>query len=306
MKKFFIALALMHAAVFWAQEVSPSAGTVKRYADFKSKLVTPRHVDVWTPNGYSAKEKYAVIYMHDGQMLFDGSKTWNKQEWQADEIAAAMMEQNATKNFIIVGISSISASRHSDYFPQKPFEMLPVKQQDSLYAVKRDGGTPLFSGKINSDNYLKFIVTEVKPFIDKTYSTLPDAANTFIAGSSMGGLISLYAVCEYPSVFGGAMCLSTHWPGTFESSKNPIPSALFSYLEKKLPDPATHKFYFDHGTETLDAAYAPFQKQVDEIMIKKGYKTEVNWLTRVWEGASHSEDDWAARFDQPLYFFLKK
>lgn len=305
MKKLFLSLTLTAFGLCTAQDPSPSAGTVKRHANFKSQYVAPRNVDVWMPNGYSPKQKYAVLYMHDGQMLFDGAHTWNKQEWQADEVAGALMDQQAVRPFIIVGISSISATRHSEYFPQKPFESLPQTQQDSLYALKRDGGSNLFEGKINSDNYLKFIVTELKPFIDKTYSTVPDAGNTFIAGSSMGGLISLYAICEYPTVFGGAACLSTHWPGAFSEAKNPIPPALFKYMTQKLPDPKTHKLYFDHGTETLDAEYAPFQKKANDILKARGY-TDANLQSKVWDGLAHSEEDWAARIDHPMMFLLGK
>lgn len=306
MKKLFTCITALVGVVAFAQPApSPDYGSVKRYENFKSELVTPRHIDVWTPNGYSDKEKYAVLYMHDGQMLFDRNITWNKQEWQADDVAAALIEQDATRKFIIVGISSDPQTRHSDYFPQKPFEMLTEKQQDSLYSLKLNNGAPLFAEKINSDNYLKFIVTELKPFIDKTYSVKTDAANTFIAGSSMGALISLYAVCEYPQVFGGAGCLSTHWPGVFSSAKNPIPDVFLKYMEQKLPPPSKHKFYFDRGTETLDAEYGPYQTKADALMKKKGY-TDANFKSEVFEGLDHSEDSWAARVDRPMMFLLTK
>ena len=119
----------------------------------------------------------------------------------------------------------------------------------------------MFGDKVNSDNYLKFIVKELKPFVDKNFSVSSDKANTFIAGSSMGGLISLYAICEYPDVFEGAACLSTHWPGVFNADHNPIPKAFMDYLKKHLPDPKTHKIYFDYGDQTLDAMYGPFQNR---------------------------------------------
>jgi enterochelin esterase-like enzyme len=286
-----------------AQVPSPSAGSIKQHPNFESKIVKPRNIDVWLPNGYSTKQKYAVLYMHDGQMLFDGTHTWNKQEWQADEVAGALMDQEATKPFIIVGISNISEDRHCEYFPQKPFETLSVKQQDSLYSLNRQDGSKIFQGKISSDNYLKFIVTELKPFIDKNYATLTDAANTFMGGSSMGGLISLYAICEYPNIFGGAACLSTHWIGIYEAANNPIPEAFFKYLATKLPDPKNHKLYFDRGTETLDASYKPFQDKADDIVKKKGF-TSAQMQSKVWDGAAHSEEDWASRIDQPMIFLL--
>jgi len=148
-------------------------------------------------------------------------------------------------------------------------------------------------------------IAEILPFIDKTYSTRKEKENTFIAGSSMGGLISMYAMCEYPEVFGGAACLSTHWPGTFEIENNPIPNAFINYLKTNLPDSKSHKFYFDFGTGTLDAMYPPLQAKVDEVMQTKGY-TNNNWITQKIEGAEHSENAWRVRLHIPFEFLLKK
>jgi len=288
-----------------AQEVKVSTGKVEHYADFKSQYIEPRNIDVWLPNGYSGKEKYAVLYMHDGQMLFDATTTWNNQEWMVDETAGKLISENKTRKFIVVGIASIAQTRHSDLFPQKPFESLPQKVQDSLMAIGKDKTQPLFGGKINSDNYLKFIVNELKPFIDKTYSVKTDMSNTFIAGSSMGGLISMYAICEYPDVFGGAACISTHWPGTFATQNNPIPDAFFSYFESHLPNKENHKIYFDYGDQTLDASYGRLQKRADYILYEKGWTAE-NWMTKYFAGKDHSEKSWAERLDVPLLFLLKK
>jgi enterochelin esterase-like enzyme len=157
---------------------------------------------------------------------------------------------------------------------------------------------------MNSDNYLKFLVQELKPLIDSTYSTYKDRQHTFIAGSSMGGLISLYAICEYPQVFGAAACLSTHWPGLFTMEDNPIPQAFFNYMKKQLPNPITHKLYFDYGDQTLDALYPPLQQQADKIVKAKGY-TKKNWITKYFPGESHSEAAWKKRLHIPLEFLLK-
>lgn len=302
MKKFFSLLTLLSFAT-QAQEMTPSSGTIRHFENFRSDLVQSRNIDVWLPAGYSDKEKYSVLYMHDGQMLFDATTTWNKQEWQVDEVATELISQGATRKFIVVGISSLAPVRGSDYFPQKPFESLPKKTQDSLYTLKAFE-RPLFGAKINSDNYLKFIVMELKPFIDKNFSVKTGQADTFIAGSSMGGLISMYAICEYPTVFGGAACISTHWPGVMENAeKNPAPKAFMDYMAAHLPSPKNHKIYFDYGDQTLDSAYEPFQKQADEVMKTKGY-TDANWTTKKFEGLDHSETSWAVRLDQPLFFLL--
>jgi enterochelin esterase-like enzyme len=121
----------------------------------------------------------------------------------------------------------------------------------------------------------------------------------------MGGLISLYAISEYPDIFGGAACLSTHWPGLRDMKDNPIPAAFFAYMRAHLPAPKKHKIYFDYGDQTLDALYPPLQKQADEVMKSKGF-TAKNWLTRFFPGADHSEKSWAARLDAPLLFLLKR
>ncbi|RZJ65777.1 MAG: alpha/beta hydrolase [Flavobacterium sp.] len=296
-----IAFLCLFSALSFAQP-KVASGSLKHFENFESKFVTPRTVDIWTPDGYNDKEKYSVIYMHDGQMLFDGDQTWNKQAWEADDTAAKLIAARETKKFIIVAIYNIGEYRMSDYFPQKPFEALTQKSRDSIYDLYM-GEKPMWSAKVSSDNYLKFIVTELKPFIDKTYSVNTDAANTFIAGSSMGGLISLYAICEYPQVFGGAACLSTHWTGVFGTAQNPVPAQFISYLKKKLPAPATHKIYFDLGSEGIDANYGTTQKKVDAIMTQKGYTTK-NWMTKEFPGDDHSEKSWAARLAQPLIFLM--
>jgi predicted alpha/beta superfamily hydrolase len=114
----------------------------------------------------------------------------------------------------------------------------------------------------------------------------------------MGGLISIYAICEYPEIFGGAACLSTHWPGIFFMKDNPVPQAFFTYLDTHLPAPKSHKLYFDHGTATLDAMYPALQKKVDEIIIAKGYDS-ANWMTKEFPGEDHSETAWHKRVHIP-------
>jgi enterochelin esterase-like enzyme len=307
MKKLVLSFAICTIAIFVAAQMPvPSSGKIITHNDFRSNFVKPRPIDVWLPEGYSIEKKYAVLYMHDGQMLFDSTNTWNKQEWGVDETISTLMKKKKIKECIVVGIWNGGQSRHAEYFPQKPLEYLSQTQRDSLYYAVRQNGQNVFRGEeIHSDLYLKFLVEELKPFIDKTYSTKADQQHTFIAGSSMGGLISLYAICEYPAIFGSAACISTHWPGIFTLENNPIPDAFLKYLEANLPSPKNHRIYFDHGTETLDALYPSLQLKVDSLMRSKGY-TKTNWITCVFKGAEHSERAWRSRLDIPLLFLLKK
>lgn len=279
-------------------------GRIERIPHFPSKFIAPRHIGVWLPPMYQADGSYAVLYMHDGQMLFDPAITWNGQAWGVAEIVTNLIRQQKIEPCIVVGIWHNGRSRAGDYFPQKVFHSLPPEhQQYLLYQAKREDGTPALPTPVQSDNYLKFIVQELKPLIDNNYAVRTDRAKTVLAGSSMGGLISAYAICEYPDIFGGAACLSTHWIGLANEPDNPIPEAIFTYLQEHLPDPATHKIYFDFGDQTLDAFYEPQQKKADTVMKQRGYDA-ANWQTRKFAGADHSENAWQARFHIPLKFLL--
>lgn len=282
-----------------------SSGKIIRLDDFQSKFVSKRNVDIWLPEGYSEKTKYNVLYMHDGQMLFDASTTWNKQEWGVDEVVSQLIDNGKIEPCIVVGVFNGDRDRHRDYFPQKPFESLPKAFRDSILEINREMDQPMFSGPINSDNYLKFLVKEVKPYIDGNFSVKTDANHTYIMGSSMGGLISMYAICEYPEVFGAAACLSTHWPGIFDMKNNPIPAAFQTYIKENMPEPSSHKIYFDYGTETLDAMYEPAQMGVDSVMRELGYDSTL-WITKKFPGQDHSENSWKSRLNIPLEFMMSK
>jgi enterochelin esterase-like enzyme len=303
--KILTSILLFTAVTMNAQNIKVTSGKIERFENFKSQYVNSRNIDVWLPNGYSANEKYAVLYMHDGQMLFDSSLSWNGNVWEVDETAGKLLSENKVQKFIVVAIWNNGLKRHGEYFPQKAYEKLTAEQKqfvsDNLLSLKIID-KPFAP---NSDNYLKFLVTELKPFIDKTFATKTDALHTFIAGSSMGGLISVYAVCEYPEVFGGAACLSTHWTGIYQLDDNPIPDTFYAYLKQHLPNPKNHKIYFDYGDKTLDALYPGLQQKVDVIMKKEGF-TAKNRMTKFFPGKDHSESAWRERFVIPLEFLLKK
>lgn len=304
-KNIILFIAGMLSLLSNAQEVKVSSGKVQRIANFQSKLIDARNIDIWLPDGYSDKEKYAVLYMQDGQSLYDAESTWNKQAWEVDQVAGKLIAERKTQKFIVVGIWNNGSKRHPEYFPQKPYESLTQIQKDTITAQLQKAGRTSEIFKPYSDLYLKFLVTELKPYIDKNFSTKPGQKNTFVAGSSMGGLISMYAICEYPKVFGGAACLSTHWPGTFSANNSPVPDAFVNYLKANLPNPKDHKIYFDYGDQTLDAMYKPLQEKVDVVMKAKGF-TNKNWETKFFPGENHSEAAWAKRLDIPLLFLLKK
>jgi enterochelin esterase-like enzyme len=285
------------------QQPVVSSGTLNYITNFESKFVAARDVEIWLPNGYSANKKYAVLYMHDGQMLFDAATTWNKQAWEVDETASKLQADQQTRDFIVVGINNTN-KRHPEYFPQKPYESLTDTQKQLVTQALKEKGRISDQFVPVSDAYLQFLVSELKPYIDSHYAVDSSPAATYIAGSSMGGLISLYALCEYPNVFGGAACLSTHWPGIFAVEGNPVPDAFLRYMRTHLPNPNTHKIYFDYGDQTLDALYPPLQQKVDEVMKEKGFDAK-HWRTQFFPGKDHSEQSWKERLAIPLQFLLQ-
>jgi len=276
-----------------------SVGKLERLALAPSKFVEARPVEVWVPDDYAAKVKagkrFQVLYMHDGQMLFDPATTWNKTAWNVHETLARLMREGKVGDTIIVGVFNISKNRYFEYFPEKFLdEMAPDVREQFI----RDG----LKHAPEADDYLRFLVQELKPVIDAKYATRTDAAGTAIMGSSMGGLISVYAMSEYPQVFGGAAGLSTHWPGTGKHNAM-LPLAAYNYLNHKLPPPQGHTLYQDHGGVGLDAMYAPYQVFVDQIARDKGY-TDANYLSKVYPADDHNEKAWAARLELPLVFLL--
>lgn len=285
-------------------EAQVSAGTLIDLGVIKSRYADPRRVQVWLPSSYrQSGPKFAVLYMHDGQNLFDKKSAGYGMEWEIDEHLDALIREGKVRPTIVVGIWN-TPKRLQEYVPSKAFNGLPPAYRDKIRALY--GGDPL------SDDYLKFIVRELKPIIDRQFNVKRDAQDTAIMGSSMGALISLYAINEYPTVFGAAGMMSTHWPlflkpdGKSVSNEEYeiVSSAFEHYLAPALPPPQTHRLYFDHGSETLDAIYARYQQRVDAVVAKRGYTQGVNWLTRSFPGQKHNETSWASRVAIPLQFLL--
>lgn len=273
-----------------------SSGRLEFFPDFKSQYITSRNVTVWLPDGYTTGEPCDVLYMHDGQMLFDASTTWNHQEWKVDEVMGRLIADDKVRRCIVVGIDNTS-NRLNDYFPTLCYEKVPEEQREGV-------DVSVYKG----DEYLRFIVKEVKPFIDSRYKPLTSREHTFIMGSSMGGLISLYALCNYPEVFGGAVCMSTHLSMNFfdPNFKSEYWSeGLRQYVKEHLPQANSCLLYMDGGTVELDGTYRPYQNKLNAIVSGLGWDS-AHFVYYLFEGHKHMETFWAERLDVPFMFLLKK
>ena len=272
-------------------------GNLVHYPDFPTKRIAPRPVDVWLPEAYDSApaDRFPVIYMHDGQFMFDrGHSPYVGTDWlwDVDRTMTRLIGNGEIRPAIVVSVwmnEKEKASRGAEYMPQK---MLTDEVRQRVLEQHPDFATQEFS----SDNYLKFLADELKPFIDENYRTRPGREDTYLMGSSMGGVVSAYAVAEYPKVFGAAACLSTDW--------NVAEGAFVDWLKDHWPAAGSHRVYFDHGTETYDAHYGPYQLKMDEVLRDKGYRVGEDWITRRFEGADHTPRAWRERLHIPLKFLL--
>ncbi|NQV52909.1 MAG: alpha/beta hydrolase [Flavobacteriales bacterium] len=272
---------------------------IETHEAFASEYVDARNVSVFLPRQYFEADAppFRVLYMHDGQNVFTPETAYGGVAWEADSALQAMMDSGSIPPSIIVAISNNGMKRYAEYCPEKPFLALDSSVQDSVSAEYN-------LEKKLADEYLLFITKELKPFIDSNYKTYTDPGHTFMMGSSMGGLISCYALLEYPDVFGGAACLSTHWPFSHSPGPHPFPEVMEDYVAQTISRlDSTHRLYFDYGTVTLDSLYPPYQQRVDSIIDASDWNGD--HLSLQFIGAEHNENSWKARIGTPLSFLLK-
>jgi len=268
---------------------------------FPSRHIAAPHVIIWLPPGYdSGARRYPVVYMHDAENLFFLAQSNFNKVWAADKSAMRLAAAKRVPPFIIVGIYSPKKDRARTYMPARVYGALPPAMQRTLQ--------PWLGGPVVSDGYLRFIVDELKPMVDRTYRTRGDRAHTAIVGSSMGGLISFYAISEYPKIFGMAGCVSTHWPlgdpALLPEARAEILKVWANHVKQRLKQPDGRRIWFDHGTETLDSAYAPYQEAIDADLIKAGWRKGLDFASTTYPGAAHEENAWAARMDDIFVWLL--
>jgi pimeloyl-ACP methyl ester carboxylesterase len=285
-----------------AQAAPPAVGTLAVYPQFASSFVAPRTVWVWSPPQAGQGRRLPVIYMHDGQNLFDADLAAFG-EWGVDEALTALSATTGTQGAIVVGIANTSL-RRQEYLPETYLAQIAPPLRSRIEDAM--GGPAL------SEAYLAFLTEELKPFIEANHPVQRRRQGVFSMGSSMGGLISLEAVIRRPDVFGGAGCLSTHWPlrlSPFESAEE-----LVSWQEGLLPaiahyvglapPPGRARLWFDHGDQNLDRWYRPYQIAADAAFLARGYALGDDFQSRFYPGTDHNETSWRARLEDPLRFLL--
>ncbi|MBC7528259.1 MAG: alpha/beta hydrolase [Chthonomonadaceae bacterium] len=270
---------LVETADAQTNSVVPSrTGLFRSHPRFHSKFLSAdRDVLVYLPPNYdkNPKVRYPVLYLHDGQNLFDGSTSYIPgAEWRVDETAQSLITSGKIQPLIIVGIYNAGEKRVAEYTPT----------QDE----KGRGG--------EADAYGKMLVSELKPFIDREYRTKKDAANTGLGGSSLGGLVSLYLGIKYPAVFGKLAIVS---PSVWWDNNIIVQQTL------AMPTNMKTKIWLDIGTEEgrqmLSGA-----RLLRDALTSKGWKLNTDLAYFEAVGAQHNEKSWAARVSPLLTFLFPK
>lgn len=234
-------------------------GMVEYFRSVPGEGIKPRDVIVWLPPSYMTdkRKRYPVLYMQDGQNLFDPSTSFAGVDWQLDEAADSLIKIKAIKEIIIVGVYN-TADRTVEY-----------------------SDTPL--GRA----YMNFITTKLKPSIDSKFRTLKGKENTAVGGSSMGGLISLMLAWNYSNIFLKAACLSP----AFHIENIDYVKVVKGYegTKKRL------RIYVDVGTKDLDSLLEPGTREMVDVLRQKIFDPEKDLEFYVADGAGHNEAAWSKR-----------
>lgn len=240
-------------------------GEVRFHRKFHSDyLDNDRDIFVWLPPSYSSlnEKKYPVLYMHDGQNLINPDTSFAGIDWQVDETVTKLIKADRMKEIIVVGINN-------------------TKDRLEEYSDSEKG-----------NNYINFMINELKPFIDSQYRTLTDSKNTAVMGSSMGGLISFLAAWKHPEVFSMAGCMSSSF--YYDDDK------IFDLVNNNKP-PKGLKLYIDHGEDGLTRGQKMFA-----LLTIMGFVIGTNIDYFYAPGADHNEKAWAERLERSLLFFFGK
>ena len=256
-------------------------GNIHRHSHFESRLLRNRRdILVYLPRGYrrQRRARYPVLYMQDGQNVFDAATSFAGVEWGADETAQRLIRKNLIEPVIIVAIENTGDNRIHEYAPTR--------------GVFQQSGTRKKRSRGLGSKYGRFLIEELKPFIDKTYRTRPEAEFTGVAGSSLGGLLTMALGLWFPNVFTRLAVLS---PAIWWDDQAIV--RMVEQLPAKLP----LKIWLDTGTHEEGWERA---RTLRDALVEKGWRLYDDLQYLEVEGGEHTEGAWAARLDPVLRYLF--
>ena len=256
-----------------------TGGEFRKHAGFRSKFLThARDVLVYLPPGYErdTTRHYPVLYLHDGQNLFDGATAYIPgQDWRVGQTADALIRQQAIEPVIVVGIYNTGQARVEEYTP-------------SACPRLKVGG--------KADLYGRLIVEELKPFIDAHYRTRAGVCDTGLGGSSLGGLVTAYLGLRHPGVFGKLAVVS---PSVWWDGRRILNEV------KSLHSKTGARIWLDMGTEEGLRAISD-ARLLRDALLAKGWNLDQDLHYHEAHGARHTETAWAQRVEPILRFLYPK
>ena len=253
-------------------------GNFRVHNQFRSRFAKDaRDIIVYLPPNYEANRygRYPVLYLHDGQNVFDAATAFNNNEWGVDEVVEDLILRHEIEDLIVVGIYNTGTKRVNEYTHVPDY--------------RGRGGLARAYGKM--------IASDLKPFIDREYRTLPNAANTGLGGSSLGGLVTMYLGLRYPEVFGKLLVMS---PSVWWANRDILKKV------HRAGHRGSQKIWLDIGTcEGINPQSCVKNVQdLRDALLFKGWRLGDDLQFVEDHGAGHDERAWGARIGPALKFLF--
>ena len=253
-------------------------GTVRLHNAFESRFVKEaRDIIVYLPPDYNSARhrRYPVLYLHDGQNIFDAATAFNNNEWGVDEVTETLIVNGEIEPLIVVGIYNAGMKRMNEYTHVPDY--------------RGRGGLARAYGKM--------IVNDLKPFMDREYRTLSNSANTGLGGSSLGGLVTMYLGLRYPEVFGKLLVMS---PSVWWANRDILKKVSRGRYK------GSQKIWLDVGTcEGMNPEMCLRNvKDLRDALTHKGWRLGQDLEFVEDLGAGHDERAWGSRIGRALKFLF--
>jgi predicted alpha/beta superfamily hydrolase len=299
-RRTFVALAsAASVAPSFAREDAPQ-GRIETLKNLGSGDQSAPRVRIWLPPDYATSGRsYRTLYMLDGQLAFESDSDGDN--FAADRRVARLARLGSIQPTLIVAIDNLEEYRFLQYMPQTIYGRAPGGLREGIdREIARTGGRPLVSAQ-----FIQFLTTRLKPFVDANYRTRPGRLDTAIFGASMAGVMAGAIFVEAQQAFGRAGCMSPNWP-IYDKRMidHPELPSIWSAYFARLGAPRRRRLWLDHGTQMMDAGMAAHQVMIARRLAKLGWRRGRNLETRVYQGAGHAYAKTAVQMDELLAWLL--